>query len=940
MKKYILTQKGKIFNRLLLGLGLVVSGLFLTVVIKVMFLNKQPISSPFPEKTEYPPVEKKEAESFIPLADKEEGKKLFVQQKNFFSPSPPVVLRSSSEEEPEFIRRLQAEGMVIEKLDKISELKPEILAKGREKLTVSQTREYFKFPYVSGELMVMSSKGGYLLKVEKGAEEKAAELLSYDKEVLYAVPNTLYPVRLTAFPENPDPGLNYQWHLLKIEATQTWEISRGEGVKVAVLDTGIDLGHPDLKDNLDLETSYDYVDDDQLPEDTFGHGTIVAGAIAGVGDNDLGIYGVAPQAKLMVLKIIDNSGTQTDALKLSRALMQALGKGAGVINISFGSETDLMAANPVVEDVFNTIFALGIPLVASAGNHLQDYLYPAAYEPVIAVGGTNKDDGRWKSEFIDPVTQEPYASAVGEHLDLAAPAEEIFTTARRNPGQEEAYAFANGTSLAAALVSGVCALLLSYDPHLSLEKINEILQDNTDPINTQDLLGWGRVNAFRAIEAVKGGEENLPPVAKISAHPLEGNAPLEVQFSADGSYDPDGRIIDYVWSFGDGEFINQNPSPKHTYQYGGKYDVVLMVKDNQGAVERKRIEVKVEGEADSNANNNVFNVILSGGGGSSGVGGEDPPGGSGTGSGPAFLPPGWSALGSGGAIFYQGPLNPQGTQQGIITISGTNTNSPYVTVTNPTTGEISVVSAGGSGSAVFSLGAIINGQFVLSPSQLPGISGVNGTVVTLPGGVVAVVNGQGQVVQILGYVNPQGELVSPPPPPPPENPPSENPPSENPPLHTSCFIAGTLIRTDKGLKPIELIEIGDKVLSYNETTQKTEYKPVIDTLSRVRKDMIEVKVEGGDKFICSREHRFYVKGHGWLEIDKVKEGEILLTAEGRERKLLKSRLINPEKKMRVFNLTVGDNQNYYVGKQGVLVHNTKNQNNIINEPPPPNGPPQ
>ncbi|MCM8798945.1 MAG: S8 family serine peptidase, partial [Candidatus Omnitrophica bacterium] len=276
MKNLRSKKRGSVSNRLLIVLGLGVMGIFLAVCLKLIFLTHKPSVLPLRQEINLEGPTAKKEEAPLSFVEKEAERKEFVLQKNFLSPSPKVVTRITSQE-PEFVQRLEEEGIKVEKLTKVAELKPEIFSQGRQKLTASETRDYFKFPYISGELIVMTNEGGYLLEVEKGEEEKTADLLSEEKEVIYAVPNTLYPLRLTAFPENPDPGLDYEWHLIKIEATQAWGISQGEGVKVAVLDTGIDLNHPDLKDNLDLETSYDYVDNDPLPEDILGHGTMIAG---------------------------------------------------------------------------------------------------------------------------------------------------------------------------------------------------------------------------------------------------------------------------------------------------------------------------------------------------------------------------------------------------------------------------------------------------------------------------------------------------------------------------------------------------------------------------------------------------------------------------------------------------------------------------------------
>lgn len=211
---------------------------------------------------------------------------------------------------------------------------------------------------------------------------------------------------------------------------------KGAGARVALLDSGLDPAHLDLRAN--YRGGYDFVNGDSQPWDDNGHGTEVAGIVAAAEDG-FGVVGVAPQAELLAVKILgsDARGSISDVVK---GIEWAIREGAQIVNMSLGTPEDYQALREAVR----AAWAAGLVLVAAAGNESGSVLYPAAYPEVLAVSGTGKDD------------RLVFSSNFGPEIDLAAPGEELPTTY-----PDGRYRLATGTSFAAAHVTGVAALVIS-----------------------------------------------------------------------------------------------------------------------------------------------------------------------------------------------------------------------------------------------------------------------------------------------------------------------------------------------------------------------------------------------------------------------------------------------------------------------------------------------
>ncbi|MPZ16152.1 MAG: S8 family serine peptidase, partial [Chloroflexi bacterium] len=309
-------------------------------------------------------------------------------------------------------------------------------------------------------------------------ERETVAALSANPSVLWAHPN--FVRRIQATPN--DPSFPSQWGLQRIQAPLAWDFATGaRSVVVAVLDTGVDLNHPDLQGR--LVPGRNIVNPGAPPQDDSSHGTHAAGTIAAIRNNSLGIAGVASGVSIMPIKVLeaDGSGTDTD---VAAGIRWATDNGARVINMSFGGPEP----SDLVDEALSYATARGVVFVVAAGNEGGSALrYPAATEPSIAVGATTETDGR--ASF----------SNFGSWVDLGAPGVNILSTSWS--AGTSTYRAASGTSMAAPHVAGVIGLLLSVKPDLTISEIDTILKYTVDPVAGEGI-GAGRLNAARAVGAV------------------------------------------------------------------------------------------------------------------------------------------------------------------------------------------------------------------------------------------------------------------------------------------------------------------------------------------------------------------------------------------------------------------------------------------------------
>ncbi len=280
----------------------------------------------------------------------------------------------------------------------------------------------------------------------------------------------------------PQPLQQIPWGIDRIDAEKVWGITTGDPIKVAIIDTGIDLNHPDLKDN--IKEGMNTINPRKTYNDDNGHGTHVAGIVAAL-DNTIGVVGVGPKIDLYIVKSLNaaGSGYLSDIIE---GLEWAIQKRVQVINMSLGTPVDVPSFREAVKKVYNA----GILQVAAAGNEGGAVNYPAAYPEVIAVSATDQNDqiASWSSR--------------GPEIDLAAPGVSIYSTYKGS-----SYKTLSGTSMAAPHVAGVAALILSvpekcdYDTNniCSPSEIKQKLEETAEKLGDSYLYGSGLVNAEKAV---------------------------------------------------------------------------------------------------------------------------------------------------------------------------------------------------------------------------------------------------------------------------------------------------------------------------------------------------------------------------------------------------------------------------------------------------------
>ncbi len=359
---------------------------------------------------------------------------------------------------------------------------------------------------------------------ERIDSENLIALLQSDNEIEYVEIAKTYQINILP----NDSLVSQQWALEKIKAFDAWNITQGNpNIKLAIIDTGIDYNHPDLKNQIFFNqgeigtdqqgrdkrfngvdddgngfiddymgwdftdrfgfpfdsSAGDYLDWDNNPFDDQGHGTYIAGIAAAQTNNISGIAGTAPNIKILNIRAFDPNGYGEED-DVAAAILYAVLMNARVINMSFGDNSFSM----VLRDVIRFAHSQNLVLVSSAGNAGSSAPhYPSGYSEVICVGNSTINDG------VAP------SSNWGSTIDLVAPGTNILTTAKNNN-----YTPINGTSASAPFVSAAACLILSKS-NFTNEEVKQILKSTTDDIGQS---GWdlrsgaGRLNVFRALNVL------------------------------------------------------------------------------------------------------------------------------------------------------------------------------------------------------------------------------------------------------------------------------------------------------------------------------------------------------------------------------------------------------------------------------------------------------
>ncbi|MEF3311719.1 S8 family peptidase [Paenibacillus sp. GYB004] len=333
-------------------------------------------------------------------------------------------------------------------------------------------------------------KMGYTYVFESSGME-AKQLIDYFRkwDVDYAEPHFLYLTNETTEP-NDLLYARYQWNLPAIETVPGWDVSRGsEDVVVAVIDTGVDLEHPDLSGR--TVPGINIVSKNSEPSDDVGHGTHVAGIISALVNNREGVAGISWFNRIMPVKVLDETGAGS-TYSVAQGIIWAADHGAKVINMSLGNYAD----SQFLHDAIRYAFDRDIVLIAASGNdNTERPGYPAAYPEVFAVAATDPDQK--KATF----------SNYGDYIDVAAPGVNIASTYPDNH-----YAALSGTSMASPHVTALAALIRSVNPQLANTEVMELMRQTAVDLGTSGkdkYFGYGQIDIVKALSQAAQNRDSL-----------------------------------------------------------------------------------------------------------------------------------------------------------------------------------------------------------------------------------------------------------------------------------------------------------------------------------------------------------------------------------------------------------------------------------------------
>jgi PKD repeat protein len=386
-------------------------------------------------------------------------------------------------------------------------------------------------------------------------------------------------------------------------AQAAWDASQGygsAGVVIAILDSGVDIDHPDLR----LVTGYDFGSGDSNPDDNSaspGHGTACAGVAAAV-NNGTGAVGIAAGCSIMPCKVANNAGTMYFS-SIQSALYWAADNGADIISMSLGAA---ISSDPATDSAIQYAYNAGVTILAATGNENASTIsYPANNAYVIGVGaaspcGDRKRSSSSPSEVNPGVNTDPRgytcdgerwwgsnygtnsADAAGA-VDILAPTILPTTDIGGNGGYTSGdyEPFFNGTSCATPYAAGVAALIKSANPSYTPAQVRDALVGTAqDIVNVESGAGWDRYSGYGMVDAAAavGGGGPTPPTAAFVGSPTSGTIPLTVSFTDQST----GSPTTWSWTFGDGG-TSTAQNPDHTYTSAGTYTVSLTVTNAAGS---------------------------------------------------------------------------------------------------------------------------------------------------------------------------------------------------------------------------------------------------------------------------------------------------------------------------------------------------------------------
>jgi subtilisin family serine protease len=448
---------------------------------------------------------------------------------------------------------------------------------------------------------------GYLLRVPAGQELATLQALQQDPAVAFVQPNWLVFAADTqattavaqpekAFSVNDPHYGDRQWYLPRINASRAWALATAtEGfgggfstIHVAVIDSGIDLDHPEFKGRL-LDGKNYAVPNSKIVDDC-GHGTHVAGLIGAITNNQVGVAGVAPNVRIDPRKVLRNDGGLCvgTVRNVATAIQDVVDSGVDIINLSLqlstcsaGSECDLFMKTALQRAAAN-----GILSIAASGNSGGVVAYPAAFPDVMGIAATTIDDRRAS-----------YSNS-GAQVEMAAPggttSSSIYSTWPANvncrstgsASPQSTYCNSEGTSMSAAIVTGAAALLWSVNPDQTAEDIRQLLRDTATPVNaTVAEVGSGRLDLHAALRRLL--PSNLQPAHdNLTQTVVSGTLPYTVTIGLDN---PSLRVISWTVALASsGNWLRLAGTPNLTAtgvaQYGVPGHLALVISPTHLAV--------------------------------------------------------------------------------------------------------------------------------------------------------------------------------------------------------------------------------------------------------------------------------------------------------------------------------------------------------------------
>ncbi|MCG2686782.1 S8 family serine peptidase [Candidatus Parcubacteria bacterium] len=390
-------------------------------------------------------------------------------------------------------------------------------------------------PHKSGELLVKLKNSEEIYKFKFSSDNELESLINFyntQPDVEYAEPNYIYKASI----EPLDAYYPQQHYLRQIKAPQAWSITTGnDKITIAIIDSGVDIDHPDLKNNIwvnineipnngidddengftDDVNGWDFIDNSNDPNPkltenyskvAIKHGTVVAGIVAAQSGGYQGIVGVTWNSKIMPLRVLDSTGVG-DTMTVAKAIDYAREQKADIINLSFVGQGKSLTLEKSIQQAHNA----GILIVAAAGNEVSSGInldqipeYPVCHDGpngenwIIGVASINSDEKLGS-----------FSNYGGKNIDLTAPGVNLFSAVYHDDNDANFKKYYEsgwtGTSVSAPQVAGTAALIKSINPELSLEQIKDILLNSADNIDAKNdskyknLLGKGRLNVYNTI---------------------------------------------------------------------------------------------------------------------------------------------------------------------------------------------------------------------------------------------------------------------------------------------------------------------------------------------------------------------------------------------------------------------------------------------------------